>query len=42
MRFEEGLGQTVQWYREHREWWEPIRSGEYREYYERHYGRALG
>ena len=34
--------QTVQWYREHREWWEPIRSGEYREYYERQYGRALG
>ena len=22
-------------------WWEPIRSGAYRDYYERHYGRAL-
>ena len=31
-----------QWYRENEEWWGPIRSGEYREYYERQYGRALG
>ena len=23
-------------------WWEPIRSGDYRAYYERQYGRALG
>jgi dTDP-glucose 4,6-dehydratase len=42
VRFEEGLAETVEWYRENRWWWEPIRSGEYREYYERHYGRALG
>jgi dTDP-glucose 4,6-dehydratase len=42
VRFEEGLEQTVQWYRDNAWWWEPIRSGEYRAYYERHYGRALG
>ncbi len=41
VRFEEGLGRTVGWYRENAWWWEPIRSGSYREYYERHYGRAL-
>jgi len=41
MRFEEGLAQTVEWYRDNEWWWEPIRSGAYREYYERHYGRAL-
>ncbi len=41
VRFEEGLARTVDWYRENAWWWEPIRSGEYREYYERHYGRAL-
>ncbi len=41
VRFEEGLERTVRWYRENGWWWEPIRSGEYREYYERHYGRAL-
>jgi dTDP-glucose 4,6-dehydratase len=40
-RFEDGLAQTVDWYRENSWWWEPIRSGAYREYYERHYGRAL-
>jgi dTDP-glucose 4,6-dehydratase len=42
VRFEDGLGRTVDWYRDNEWWWEPIRSGEYREYYERHYGRALG
>jgi dTDP-glucose 4,6-dehydratase len=42
VRMQEGLEQTVAWYRENAWWWEPIRSGEYREYYERHYGRALG
>jgi dTDP-glucose 4,6-dehydratase len=41
VRFEDGLERTVGWYRENGWWWEPIRSGEYREYYERHYGRAL-
>jgi dTDP-glucose 4,6-dehydratase len=40
-RFSEGLEQTVAWYRENSWWWEPIRSGEYREYYERQYGRRL-
>jgi dTDP-glucose 4,6-dehydratase len=41
VRFAEGLARTVQWYRQNAWWWEPIRSGSYREYYERHYGRAL-
>ena len=41
VRFEEGLESTVAWYRENTWWWEPIRSGAYRSYYERHYGRAL-
>ncbi len=40
-RFEDGLAQTVQWYRNNAWWWETIRSGAYREYYERHYGRTL-
>jgi dTDP-glucose 4,6-dehydratase len=40
-RFEEGLERTVVWYRDNTWWWEPIRSGAYRDYYERHYGRAL-
>jgi dTDP-glucose 4,6-dehydratase len=41
MRFSDGLAHTVDWYRDNAQWWEPIRSGAYREYYERHYGRAL-
>jgi dTDP-glucose 4,6-dehydratase len=40
--FAEGLPRTVAWYQERREWWEPIRSGDYRAYYERQYGKALG
>ena len=40
-RFSEGLHQTVEWYRSNEWWWAPIRSGEYREYYERQYGRKL-
>ena len=40
-RFEQGLARTVQWYRDNAWWWEPIRSGAYREYYEGHYGHAL-
>jgi dTDP-glucose 4,6-dehydratase len=39
--FDEGLRETVVWYRDNRAWWEPIKSGEYREYYERQYGKRL-
>src|SRR3954452_8342004 len=40
--FDEGIERTVHWYRENESWWAPIRSGDYREYYERQYGRSLG
>jgi dTDP-glucose 4,6-dehydratase len=36
--FEEALGATVAWYREHRGWWERVLSGEYMAYYEKQYG----
>ena len=39
---ESGLAETVDWYREHRDWWEPIKSGEYRAYYEQQYAARLG
>jgi dTDP-glucose 4,6-dehydratase len=42
VNFDQGLPKTVEWYRENTWWWEPIRSGDYRAYYERQYGRALG
>jgi dTDP-glucose 4,6-dehydratase len=41
MRFEQGIELTVNWYRDNSWWWEPIRSGAYREYYARQYGTAL-
>jgi dTDP-glucose 4,6-dehydratase len=41
VRFAEGLERTVRWYQEHEDWWAPIRSGDYRAYYERQYGRSL-
>lgn len=37
-----GLAETVDWYRGHRAWWEPIKSGDYRAYYERQYAARLG
>jgi len=40
--FGEGIERTVSWYRDNEAWWGPIRSGDYRSYYERQYGRALG
>jgi dTDP-glucose 4,6-dehydratase len=41
-RLEEGLPATVEWYRQRRDWWEPIKhSGSYRDYYERQYARRL-
>jgi dTDP-glucose 4,6-dehydratase len=40
--FDQGLADTIDWYRDNAAWWEPIRTGEYREYYERHYGKSLG
>ena len=37
----DGLPETVAWYRENRDWWEPIKSGEYLAYYRRHWKRYL-
>jgi len=36
--FASGIRATVRWYLEHRDWWERVRSGAYREYYDRMYG----
>ena len=36
--FPEALATTVQWYREHPTWWRPLKSGEFRAYYQRQYG----
>ena len=39
--FDDGLAETIEWYRENRAWWEPLKSGEYRAYYERQYAQRL-
>jgi dTDP-glucose 4,6-dehydratase len=38
---ETGLRETVDWYRSNRGWWEPIKSGDYRRYYEEQYATRL-
>ncbi len=40
-RFEEALPETIQWYRENRDWWERVRSGAYRDYYDSQYAARL-
>ncbi len=35
--FEEGIGQTVEWFLTHQEWWKKIKTGEYLNYYKRMY-----
>lgn len=39
--FEQGLRDTVDWYRTHPAWWRKIKSGEFRAYYERMYGKRI-
>jgi dTDP-glucose 4,6-dehydratase len=35
--FEQGLAETVDWYRDNEWWWKKIKSGEFAEYYARMY-----
>lgn len=35
--FEEAMAKTVQWYKDNRQWWQPLKSGEYLEYYRKQY-----
>jgi dTDP-glucose 4,6-dehydratase len=41
--FEEGLAETVRWYRDHEDWWRPIkeRDAAYREFYRSQYAQRL-
>jgi dTDP-glucose 4,6-dehydratase len=41
IRFEDGIKETIQWYIEHRTWWQRIKSGEYRQYYQKMYGGKI-
>jgi len=35
----EGLEKTVKWYQENQDWWKHVKSGDYQEYYQKHYGQ---
>lgn len=37
-KFEDGVKKTIDWYLSHRDWWETIINGEYKDYYEKMYG----
>jgi len=36
-KFADGIKQTIQWYIKHEDWWQPIITGDYQNYYERMY-----
>lgn len=36
--FADGIKKTIQWYLDHKDWWENIISGEYQNYYQKMYG----
>jgi dTDP-glucose 4,6-dehydratase len=39
--FDDALRETVDWYRARTDWWRPLKSGEYLDYYRRQYGDRL-
>jgi dTDP-glucose 4,6-dehydratase len=39
--FDLGLGNTIEWYKQNQDWVQKIRSGEYRNYYDKQYGDRL-
>lgn len=39
--FKESIKKTVEWYQENRAWWEPLKSGEFKEYYKKHYKQMV-
>lgn len=41
LSFEDAMEKTVRWYVENRSWWERVKSGAFKEYYEQHYKEKL-
>jgi len=37
--FEEGIQKTVEWYKDNESWWRSIKSGKYKNYYKKQYGK---
>lgn len=41
-KFEDGIKKTIDWYLDHKDWWQNIISGEYQNYFDTMYGERLG
>jgi dTDP-glucose 4,6-dehydratase len=41
VKFEQGLELTVKWYLDNEPWWREVKSGAYREFYDKYYGGRL-
>lgn len=39
-KFEDGLKKTVQWYLDNPSWWESVLNADYKDYYQKHYGKS--
>jgi len=37
--FEDGMQKTFEWYKNNEDWWKKIKSGEYKDYYKKQYGK---
>ncbi|MDZ7611643.1 MAG: dTDP-glucose 4,6-dehydratase [Candidatus Moranbacteria bacterium] len=37
--FKQGMKQTIEWYKNNANWWQNIKSGEYKDYYQKQYGK---
>lgn len=40
--FDEGIRDTILWYRDHEDWWRRCKSGAYQDYYNAYYGHQIG
>jgi dTDP-glucose 4,6-dehydratase len=36
-KFKDGIKETIEWYNNHRDWWQKIKSGAFKEYYQKQY-----
>ncbi|MCL4148075.1 UNVERIFIED_CONTAM: hypothetical protein GTU68_017593 [Idotea baltica] len=41
VKFDDGLTETIKWYKDNKDWWGKIKSGDYQKYYENHYSKKL-
>lgn len=42
IKFEDGLKQTIEWYKNNEEWWKRVKTGDYQKYYDEYYKNKLG